>query len=136
MANKKITQLSALTAPAGNDLLAIVDVSDTTMGATGTTKKITYSNLLGGALGVLSATATLDFPSISANSVASLTMTVTGAKVGDAVFVGAPAGLEASLVVMGFVSATDEVTIRAHNASGGSVDPASATYRATVFNYS
>lgn len=136
MANKKISDLAALTTPASGDLVGIVDISDTTMGASGTTKKITYSNLMGGALNVLTATATLDFPSISANLVASLTMTVTGAKAGDAVFVGAPSGLEASLTMSAFVSAVNTVTIRLHNASGGAVDPASGTFRATVFNYS
>ncbi len=41
MADLKTTQLTALSAaPATNDLLAIVDVSDTTMAASGTNKKI------------------------------------------------------------------------------------------------
>lgn len=136
MANKKISDLVALTAPVSGDLLAIEDISDTTQGASGSTKKITYSNLLGGALNILSATATLDFASISANSNASLTMTVTGAKVGDAVFVGLPSAFNADLIAVGFVSATNTVTIRVHNTSSGSVDPASGTFRATVFNYS
>jgi len=136
MANKKITDLAAVTTPASGDLLAIVDISDTTQAATGSTRKITYSNLIGGALNILTATATLNFGSISANSSANLTMTVTGAKAGDAVFIGLPSAFEASLMAMGFVSATNTVTIKVHNASGGSVDPASGTFRATVFNYS
>lgn len=45
MANAKISALTALTSPASGDLIPIVDVSDTTDGATGTTKKITYNNL-------------------------------------------------------------------------------------------
>jgi hypothetical protein len=45
MANSKITDLTALTTPAAGDLIPIVDVSDTTHGASGTTKKITYANL-------------------------------------------------------------------------------------------
>lgn len=45
MANAKITELSALTTPATGDILPIVDVSDTTDAATGTTKKITLANL-------------------------------------------------------------------------------------------
>jgi len=47
MANKKITDLSALTSPADGDLIEIVDVSDTSESATGTNKKITKSNLVG-----------------------------------------------------------------------------------------
>lgn len=62
MANQEIDDFTALgVAPAVGDLLAIVDVSDTTDSAQGTTKKITAANLLalgaapsgaaGGALG-------------------------------------------------------------------------------------
>lgn len=40
---KKITELSALTAPAGDDLLVIVD----DVAGTATTKKVTVANLLG-----------------------------------------------------------------------------------------
>jgi len=48
MADVKITALTALTAadPA-NDVIPIVDVSDTTMAASGTTKKISVNNILG-----------------------------------------------------------------------------------------
>ena len=41
MANKKISELTALTTPAGADILAIVDDTDTT------TKKVTITNLMG-----------------------------------------------------------------------------------------
>ena len=47
MANLKISGLTALSAqPASGDLLPIVDIDDTTDAATGTTKKITYTNIL------------------------------------------------------------------------------------------
>ena len=45
MPDTKISALTALTAPASGDLFPIVDISDTTMAASGTTKGITYSNL-------------------------------------------------------------------------------------------
>lgn len=48
MANKKITDLTELTSPADNDLVCIVDVSDTSGSSTGTTKKIQKSNLVTG----------------------------------------------------------------------------------------
>jgi len=49
MADTKITSLTELNAtPASGDTLYIVDVSDTTDGATGTSKKITRTNLIGG----------------------------------------------------------------------------------------
>lgn len=84
------------------------------------------------ALGFLTATAALDFPSIAAAAKADLTITVTGAAVGDAVILGLPAAPAAGLVFNGFVSAANTVTIRASNTSSGAVDAASATYRATV----
>jgi len=63
MADTKITALTALTAadPA-NDVLPIVDVSDTTMAASGTTKKISVNNILGcsGTATLASATITGD----------------------------------------------------------------------------
>ena len=47
MADSKITALTALTAADPiNDMLPIVDVSDTTMAASGTTKKISVNNIL------------------------------------------------------------------------------------------
>lgn len=45
MAEEKISELTELTSPADGDFLAIVDVSDTTDAASGTTKKIQKSNL-------------------------------------------------------------------------------------------
>jgi hypothetical protein len=41
-ADKKTSELDALTAPVSGDLFNIVDVSDTTMAASGTNKKITF----------------------------------------------------------------------------------------------
>lgn len=46
MANQEIDDFTALTTPAAGDLIPIVDISDTTDSAQGTTKKITYSNLV------------------------------------------------------------------------------------------
>lgn len=44
----KISAYTALTSPAASDVLPVVDVSDTSMAASGTTKKITVGNLLPG----------------------------------------------------------------------------------------
>jgi hypothetical protein len=84
---------------------------------------------------ILSATATLDFPSIGSNDTETLTMTVTGAVAGDSVFLGVPAGLDPGLIFCASVTAADTVTVRMHNSSGGSVDPASGTFRATVIRF-
>jgi hypothetical protein len=81
---------------------------------------------------VLSASASLDFASISAASQASLTITVTGAAVGDEVIMALPSGPAAGLVFNAFVSATDTVTIRASNITASPVDPAAATYGVIV----
>lgn len=49
MADTKITSLTALAeTPASTDVVVLVDVSDTSMAATGTTKKVTRANLVGG----------------------------------------------------------------------------------------
>ena len=45
MADTKISALTALSAPASGDLIPIVDVSDTTMAASGTTKSVTSAVL-------------------------------------------------------------------------------------------
>lgn len=47
MANKKVTALTELTTPASDDVLYIVDTSDTSGGASGTSKKVQVSNLGG-----------------------------------------------------------------------------------------
>jgi len=88
-------------------------------------------------LKVLSATATLDFGSIAANSYADLTITVTGAAVGDTVAIGFPNGsVLADLVWSAWVSATNTVTVRvANNSSTTARDPASGTFRATVTQF-
>jgi hypothetical protein len=80
-------------------------------------------------------TATLDFPNIAHNTSEELTVTVTGAAVGDTVMLGAPSTIEAGLIFCGYVSATDTVTIRVHNSTGGAVDPASNDWRVTVLQF-
>lgn len=57
MADSKISALTELaTTPAAGDLLVLVDVSDTTMAASGTDKKITFTNLTGTFLSATGAT--------------------------------------------------------------------------------
>jgi len=80
----------------------------------------------------ITSSASLTFGAIASNGIASQTVTVTGATAGQSVMLGPPAAIEASLTWSGFVSATDTVTIRLHNTSGGSITPAVATWYATV----
>ncbi len=86
---------------------------------------------------ILSATATLDFPSIAANSFADLTLTVTGAVSGDTVIANPIAGSAITDVSYdAWVSASNTVTVRAtNNSSTTARDPASGTFRATVIRF-
>lgn len=81
------------------------------------------------------ASAVLDFPSVAAAGQAELTVDVDGAAVGDPVVVGAPAALEAGLVVGGRVSAADVVTVRVTNVTAAPIDPASATWKVAVVKF-
>ncbi|HEY1179320.1 MAG TPA: hypothetical protein VGF17_24460 [Phytomonospora sp.] len=79
-----------------------------------------------------SGSATLDFPSIPAGGIATLTITATGAAFSDSVTLAPPASIEAGLVWCGFVSAANTVTIRLHNVTAAAIDPASATWKVNV----
>lgn len=108
------------------------------VGVAGRTSTLTVS--VGGTNGtaadlIASNTATLDFGSISAAASADLTITVTGASTGDSVALGLPSAPTAGIIFQGFVSASNTVTVRATNITGIAVDPASATYRATVTSF-
>lgn len=86
---------------------------------------------------VVSATATLDFASLAANSFQDLTVTVTGAASGDAVIVNPVAGSAiGDVVYTSWVSSANTVTVRASNVSATTArDPASGTFRATVIKF-
>jgi hypothetical protein len=74
MADVKITALAVLTAADPiNDAIPIVDVSDTTMAASGTTKRISVNNILGA-----SGTATLASATITGAATVGTTLGVTG----------------------------------------------------------
>jgi hypothetical protein len=79
----------------------------------------------------LKGSATLDFGSTSAQTSADLTITVTGAAVGDIVIVGNPSA-DANSCYTAWVSATNTVTVRFNNYSSGSIDPASGTFKVYV----
>jgi hypothetical protein len=86
-------------------------------------------------LKLLSAIATLDFPSIAAQSFSDLTLTVTGAAVNDLVQLGLPASPASGINFQAFVSAANTITVRAQNATGLAIDPASASYRVSVMGF-
>jgi len=73
-------------------------------------------------------TLTLNPASLGDNAQGEYTVTVTGAKAGDLIFVNAE-DLDVGLAVVGAkVTATDTITIYINNESGGAVDGANLTY--------
>jgi len=92
MADSKITALTALTAADPvNDMFPVVDVSDTTMAASGTTKKISVNNILGA-----SGTATLASATIT-GALDAARLNVTGATIpANGVYLGSANNLSFS----------------------------------------
>jgi len=91
-----------------------------------------------GALGYqLTGSASLNFPSTTSNTTNSLTITVTGAAVGDVVSLGIDAATLAvtgNYSFMAYVSATNTVTVKFDNNNPvTTLDPAAATFKVKVF---
>jgi hypothetical protein len=81
----------------------------------------------------LTASATIDFPSIPAGTCsADLTFTLTGANPGDGLAVGWPPAMEPGLSGTMRVSATGVVSVRLCADTTGAVNPAAALFTATV----
>lgn len=75
----------------------------------------------------------IDFGSLPGSGLLQQAVVVLGAETGDAVFLGAPATLEANVMFVGFVSAADEVTVRITKVGGdGLLNPASGDWRIVV----
>lgn len=82
---------------------------------------------------ILAASATLDFPSTSAQSTSGLTISVPGASVGDAVAVGyGNASTLTGHIYSALVSSNNVVTVVFLNGSSSTYDPASATFTVRV----
>lgn len=82
--------------------------------------------------GVLTGTATEDVASIAADASDSLTITVTGAALGDFAIFSAGVDL-AGLIATCYVSAADTVTVNLENQTAGAIDLASTDWKAMVF---
>lgn len=103
----------------------------------GTSFKVDAPFILGGGTALtkhLSATASLDFASIAANTTAELDITVTGAAAGDTVIVSPSGAPEAGLGWQGFAG-TDLVTVRLSNETTAAIDPAARTWRVDVWKH-
>lgn len=84
----------------------------------------------------LTGTANLDFPNTATLTSSDLTITVTGAAVGDAVSLGVPNGsVLANSCFTAWVSAANTVTVRFSNYSALPQDPAAGVFRASVTRY-
>ena len=85
---------------------------------------------------MLTGSAALDFPSTLTLAESDLTITVTGAADGDTVNLGVPNGsVLAGSCFTAWVSAADTVTVRFNNYSAVSRDPASGTFKVSVWKY-
>jgi hypothetical protein len=80
----------------------------------------------------VTAAAVIDFTSIAPGACAESTVSLPGASPGDSVAPGWPASLESGLIGVMRISAGNTVAVRVCNLSGTTVDPAAATFRATV----
>ena len=84
---------------------------------------------------ILSATATLDFPTIAAGETERLTATVTGAALLDPVLVSGPADIYNSnnSTIDAWVSSANTVTVRVRNNGAGPIDPDEGQFKIKVF---
>lgn len=80
----------------------------------------------------LTSSAVLDFGSIVPAGCGEFTLPLAGAAPGDSVAPGWPAAMESGLLGTMRVSASGVVAVRVCNLSGTTVDPAAATFRATI----
>ena len=121
--------VAALAATQFTRLLNVQVLGKTLLGTSTETNAVTHS---------YSASATIDFASVTITCEDSTGITVTGAVAGDACFVGAPttisgAGTGLHSTFSCYVSAADTVKVR-HCAAGTADNPASATYYVRVFS--
>ena len=88
---------------------------------------------------ILTATASLNFAELAPDASETLTITVTGAAVGDAVFVScSEEGVNGDILIQCWISAADTVSVQAHNtddAGGENINLTAATFRATVLKF-
>jgi trimeric autotransporter adhesin len=109
-----------------------VDIRDGANGTTGGSISVRGGTPM---IGMLSATAALDFANQAAIGCNDLTITVTGAALGDPVELGVPNASvpNGTAVFSAWVSSANTVSVRYCNLVSG--DPASGTFRATVHKF-
>lgn len=75
----------------------------------------------------------IDVASVSANSEAVQTFTVTGLSVSDVVVVNKPANTAGLDLVQWWVSAADTLSLKFRNQTGSPINPGAETYRIMAF---
>ena len=75
----------------------------------------------------------LSFGAIAAGAAATVTVDMLTVRIGDRVAVTPPAGLNAGIVISAWVSAADVVTLRAFNATSGSITPDTDLFQIQVW---
>jgi len=133
MADTKITALTALTgADPANDVIPIVDVSDTTMAASGTTKKISVNNILGASGTATLASATITGDLTVATSVLKVDTANTRVGINTTSINGGPFNVKISPAIDAKFVVQDGFTTG--NVRLAAVDNAYSTYK--VMDYS
>ena len=124
----------------GAGLLMTGDVLSATGGGGGAVSAGTGIAVAGSAVSVdtavvptfLTASSTLDFTSIGANSCSIRTFSFPGAATGDSVIGGWPADMSTGIIPRILISATNLVQIQLCNVTSGAIDPPARTYGATI----
>lgn len=117
-----------------------VSATRTTLNGSATNARtVTLPNITGTLpIALISTSTALNFGPFSASGgFASLTVTLTGAAVGDVVFVtcldaAGRGATDGKLIFEAFVSAANTVTVRAHNPSSANIDPASYDFKVAI----
>lgn len=71
----------------------------------------------------------LDFPSIAANSNSELTITVQGAVTTDVALLALSTNINAGVILVPRISATNTLRVRCYNTTAAAIDPINGTYR-------
>lgn len=112
-----------------------------TYSAGASTGKITYSNVVSAysyfglsleVLQCLKGSVTNNFGTVNAAASANVSVTVSGATLGNTVFVGATTALPAGIILQGAVTSTNTVQVTAFNVSGAPISVGSLTINVKV----